>query len=250
MKILCVGFWKTGTKSLSKALTHLGYNVYDYEEQLVNLKTTWNKFFDGTITDKDIYETFKDIDVLIDGPVIVFWEEIYRVFPEAKVILTIRDEDGWWKSWKNMQDDFFAGSYLLRISIMVSPTARKFLHSGVKIFGMAYGFDNSLSPFSMDWNANERLYKMKYRKHNCYVLHTVPEDKRLVHISKEGWEPICKYLDHDVPKIPYPHQNKNASLFKEQMAGPLFKQIIKEFKLIVAFLCVVVIVVLAWWLAK
>jgi len=85
MKILCVGLWKTGTKSLSKALSLLGYNVYDYEEQYLYLKSIWVKFFDGTITDHDIYEAFKDIDVLIDGPVIVFWEEIYKVFPDAKV---------------------------------------------------------------------------------------------------------------------------------------------------------------------
>lgn len=85
MKVLCVGFWKTGTKSLSKALTHLGYNVYDYEEQITDLRHIWEKFFNGTISDTEIYEAFKDIDVLIDGPVIVLWEEIYRVFPDAKV---------------------------------------------------------------------------------------------------------------------------------------------------------------------
>jgi len=86
MKVICVGFWKTGTKSLSQALKLLGYEtVYDYEEQYFYLKKLWKKFFDGTVKDSDIYEALKDIDVVIDGPTIAFWSEIYKVFPEAKV---------------------------------------------------------------------------------------------------------------------------------------------------------------------
>ena len=85
MKIICVGYWKTGTKSMTKALTTLGYNVYDFEEQIMYLKHLWDKFFDGTVTDQDIYEAFKDVDVIIDGPTVAFWSEIYKVFPEAKV---------------------------------------------------------------------------------------------------------------------------------------------------------------------
>ena len=87
MKIICVGFWKTGTKSMSRALKILGYDkIYDYEEQYWYLSSLWKKFFNGTVKDSDIYDALKDVDVLIDGPTILFWSEIYRVFPNAKVI--------------------------------------------------------------------------------------------------------------------------------------------------------------------
>ena len=86
MKVICVGFWKTGTKSLSQALKLLGYeNIYDYGEQYLYLGKLWDKFFNGTVQDSDIYEALKDVDVLIDGPTILFWSEIYKVFPHAKV---------------------------------------------------------------------------------------------------------------------------------------------------------------------
>ena len=88
MKVICVGFWKTGTKSMSKALKVLGYDcIYDYEEQYLYLWDLWKKFFNGTVTDTDIYNALKDIDVLIDGPTILFWSEIYHVFPDAKVLV-------------------------------------------------------------------------------------------------------------------------------------------------------------------
>ena len=34
MKIICVGYAKTGTKSMAKALRHLGFSVFDWEEQV------------------------------------------------------------------------------------------------------------------------------------------------------------------------------------------------------------------------
>ena len=73
---------------MTKALKLLGYeNIYDFEEQYMYLLDLWKKFFDGSVTDADIYEALKDVDVLIDGPTILFWSEIYKVFPNAKVLV-------------------------------------------------------------------------------------------------------------------------------------------------------------------
>ena len=33
MKIICAGIGKTGTTSITKALRHLGFTVFDWEEQ-------------------------------------------------------------------------------------------------------------------------------------------------------------------------------------------------------------------------
>ena len=111
---------------------------------------------------------------------------------------------------------------------------------------LAYGIE-SWGRFTTDWQRNERLYKMKFRKHNAYVLHTVPSDKRLVHYSKDGWEPICEYLGHEVPEEPYPHQNKNANLLQVQRTkSPLFRKIMFEFK-VMASVAVAVIAPLIFW---
>lgn len=40
---------------------------------------------------------------------------------------------------------------------------------------------------------------------------------------KEGWEPLCQFLDVPVPNVPFPHKNKKGDLFDELMkTHPLF----------------------------
>ena len=83
--------------------------------------------------------------------------------------------------------------------------------------------------------------------HNCHVLHTIPQEKLLVHRSPEGWPRLCEYLEKDLPSVPYPHQNKNAALFNEDlMQQQLFRIIVKE--MIISMSCGVVLIGVAlYW---
>nr|XP_039263334.1 uncharacterized protein LOC120339310 isoform X2 [Styela clava] len=127
MKIICAGFWKTGTKSLAEALTILGYKVYDYDYQLFEFPEPWNKLFDGEITDDEIREELKDVDALIDGPVIAFWEDISKAFPDAKVILTTRDENKWYNSLIGMMNRTPAIFKYFHPLMSLTPTGKKLL---------------------------------------------------------------------------------------------------------------------------
>ena len=44
------------------------------------------------------------------------------------------------------------------------------------------------------------------------VKKNVPEDKLLVFDCKEGWDPLCKFLDVPVPNQPFPWENDTASI--------------------------------------
>lgn len=39
------------------------------------------------------------------------------------------------------------------------------------------------------------------------VKENVPEDRLLIHEAREGWGPLCKFLDVPVPTNPYPRVN-------------------------------------------
>lgn len=41
-----------------------------------------------------------DCEATTDWPAALFYEELMNAYPEAKVVLTIRDPDKWWKSYK------------------------------------------------------------------------------------------------------------------------------------------------------
>lgn len=87
MKIIVAGFMKTGTKSVHAALSELGYSVYDVAEHSYYHYNEWMKILtssNGGTTD-DFKRMYSDVDVAIDLPVFLFWEEIHKAFPDSKV---------------------------------------------------------------------------------------------------------------------------------------------------------------------
>ena len=59
--------------------------------------------------------------------------------------------------------------------------------------------------FSRIWrdNANDA-----YVKHIEMVKRVTPKDRLLVFGLGEGWEPLCKFLDKEVPDMPFPRVNE------------------------------------------
>ena len=86
MKVLVIGYAKTGTKTMHAALDILGYKVYDYEHNFYYLGKQWMKILspEGG-TKRDFYEMYKDVDATMDIPACNFWEDILEAFPDTKV---------------------------------------------------------------------------------------------------------------------------------------------------------------------
>ena len=85
MKVLFVGYAKTGTKTMCVALKTLGYTVYDYDDNFYRLGKQWLKIMSEGGTKEDFYSMYKDIDATVDAPACLFWEEILEAFPDTKV---------------------------------------------------------------------------------------------------------------------------------------------------------------------
>ena len=52
------------------------------------------------------------------------------------------------------------------------------------------------------------------RSYNEWVAHvkaTVKPDNLLIFSSKDGWAPLCKFLDKEIPRIPFPSSNNKNS---------------------------------------
>ena len=61
------------------------------------------------------------------------------------------------------------------------------------------------------------------------MFQAAPKDKMLEYSVKEGWGPLCKFLDAPVPNIDFPHKNKGASVLKEYLeTHPLFVRMKRE----------------------
>ena len=46
------------------------------------------------------------------------------------------------------------------------------------------------------------------------VKRTVPKERLLVFEAKDGWQPLCDFLDVPIPEGPFPHLNDTATLSK------------------------------------
>ena len=89
MKIIAAGYPKTGTKSLNQALTLLGYKTCDFMEHWWYHGDQWLKIFDGNAGPEIFLKMYKDIDAVLDAPSFFFWEEIHKMFPDAKVRIVV-----------------------------------------------------------------------------------------------------------------------------------------------------------------
>jgi len=240
MKIICAGFQKTGTKSLSRALEMLGYKVYDAAETYVYMRQTWLDFFAGKITIEHVCEEYDKagVDVIVDGPGNYFWREMAEYWPKAKIILTVRDnEDKWYESMLQ----FYRGTikWVGRLAYLgkLSPYGYS-TEVGLTIPYHHLMFGNSnFHPFVQDFDNinNPETYKRKYREHNIIVQTTAPRDRLLVMNVKEGWEPVCKLLGQPIPNCGFPFRNKGGKNGQtEEFLDELMQSHIRRCKIEVA----------------
>jgi Sulfotransferase domain len=95
-KIFAIGFYKTGTTTLFEALKLLGYRTINGDKP-----GSYPGADDGETLLRQIERgdyrlpTFELFDAFTDNPYFHLWREIYALYPDAKYILTVRDEGRW-----------------------------------------------------------------------------------------------------------------------------------------------------------
>ena len=234
MKIICAGVGKTGTKSIAKALRHLGLTVFDWEEQTFDFQDHWVDVFQNG-AQLDVKRVYQHADAIVDAPGNFFWEEILEAYPDSKVILSEREEDSWLKSAVN-QVQVIEAVISRRFLCVLSPTSRKRFFVIYSVINALLGSANPKSAF---------ILRKRYREHNHRVKALVPPEKLLVYNVKQGWKPLCDFLGCEVPTIAFPHESIKGEIAEapssETRSG---RQIIWEIQraVIVIFSVIVVIV--------
>ncbi|KAL9980563.1 hypothetical protein ACROYT_G009166, partial [Oculina patagonica] len=219
MKVICAGLMKTGTSTLTKALQVLGYNVYGAPDGIKFHQQEWLDSF-GTDHLPNFEEIFKGVDAVTDHPAAFWFEEISNAFPEAKIILTVRDsEEVWLKSWQEhlrIPDKLLP--FYMKIILEIAPSRRKTRHYFNTMHRAVIG--------GTDPEAGA-LYRGKYRQHNARVPAVIPAEKLLVYNVKQGWKPLCEFLGCDVPCGQFPRANAGHSSTEIQMSQEI-EQAINE----------------------
>src|SRR5581483_5643355 len=102
LRVVGAGVGRTGTHSLKLALEQLlGAPCYHMLEVFGHPEhvPSWAAAADGSLTDWDAI--FTGYGAAVDWPAAAFWREISAAYPDALVLLSVRDPDSWWKSASN-----------------------------------------------------------------------------------------------------------------------------------------------------
>jgi len=230
MKVIVAGASKTGTTSITFALKTLGFNVYSYLDNFFNLRDEREKIYSVGGTTQDFYEMFKDVDAVVDIPCFHFWDEIHKAFSDAKIILTMRDdEESWSKSLeKQLQVE---STPFFHCMTFFSPTFRKFQNFHVKTITTIFGTYPHFNFFTLfkGPQINMTLFCKAYRRNNAHILQAASKDKLLIYNVKEGWKPLCKFLETEIPDQPFPHENiAGEETAKRLRSHPYFKRCVHE----------------------
>jgi len=200
MKVIGAGFGRTGTLSLKKALEELGFGpTYHMQEAARRPQhvRTWLDFADTGTADWDTL--FVDFNSGVDYPVSCVWENLVAHYPDAKVVLTVRDAERWWES-TNSTVYGFRTAFAPWFQRAVPPAAR-FVEMVERLVWTGL-FDGRFS---------EREHAIQvFTSHTEHVRSTCPPDRLLVFNVADGWQPLCEFLDVAVPEKPFPHLNDSA----------------------------------------
>lgn len=123
----------------------------------------------------------------MDLPASLFYREIAAAYPGSLVILTVRDEDEWWRSvWDHY--------------VWVHQTLEgQMLKEAIQTQMMAYGTTRP----------NEYIYKKKFREHNEAVQALFPTALVMNVCGGDGWDKLCRWLTIDAPDVPFPRVREN-----------------------------------------
>ena len=194
VKVIGAGFGRTGTLSLKFALEKLGFDkCYHMMEVGFNPshRSLWMDLADGKAP--DWHDLFAGYQATVDWPSANFWQQQMQAFPDAKVLLTLRDPDKWYESvmktiWKTSNLGMESKDPTRRLS---SELAHKVIWDPV--FG---------------GRLEDRAHVIDvFNAHNQKVIDTVPREKLLVYRPGDGWGALCEFLDVAVPEEDYPWTN-------------------------------------------
>ena len=202
LKVIGAGVGRTATFSLKFALEHVGLGpCYHMSEvfasarrsiplwlDVVNGKPAWDTIFDG-------YQSTTDY------PACSYWRELADYYPDAKVVLTVRDADSWFDS---VSETIFSDQ--MHGSLAGSPVET--VMRGV-IFD-AFGDRRKDRAFMTDW----------FKRRNQQVVYALPRERLLVFSPQEGWGPLCSFLGVPLPDEPFPRINRRDELSARLQGGP------------------------------
>lgn len=136
---------------------------------------------------------FANYDAAVDWPSAEFWPELLQQYPDAKVILTVREPNDWYtsvgktiKEWP-MDPTITWPDRMLKTRAMARVIVKE---------GALKAYEDKDTMISKFLENIDRVKEM------------VPRDQLLIFQPSDGWEPLCRFLNITTPDTEFPRCNR------------------------------------------
>jgi hypothetical protein len=204
LKVIGAGFGRTGTMSLKIALEMLGFSpcyhmmeVFENPEHIYH----WHDFVFGKSSNWE--SVFRNYQAAVDWPAYHFWRELAEAYPQAKVILSVRSPESWYRSATNtiLNDG--------------GPPPPDDASEQDKVFHEMV--HKMIREDTFHGRFEDQAYAMQvFTDHIETVRQTIAPERLLVFQAADGWEPLCRFLAVPIPDEPYPHSNSTDEFKQKQ----------------------------------
>jgi hypothetical protein len=199
LQIIGAGMGRTGTLSLKAALERLGFGPCYHMTRIfehLDHGPMWQQFAAGARGDWD--SLLGDFRAAVDWPASYFWRELAAFYPQAKIILTVRDAGRWFDSIDGTLFRF------MRSPVVPDDEAAR------RQIAMARDI---VQQRTFDGRIDDRAHVIEvYERHNRTVQATLPAERLLSYDVAQGWAPLCAFLGVPVPDEPFPRINAQQEL--------------------------------------
>ncbi len=189
MRVIGAGLGRTGTNSLKIALEQLlngpCYHMFELFQRPQDVGV-WHAATKGEKA--DLRALMTGWTATVDWPAAPLFDKLADEFPDAKVLLSVRDPVEWYRSANRTifevgrQRDGSPNP----LGDLVDDQFRQWLTSDVD------DEDETIAGFI---RYNERVRRI------------IPPERLIEWHTGDGWDPICAGLDIPVPERPFPHSN-------------------------------------------
>lgn len=196
LRIIGAGFGRTGTESMKQALEILGYGPCHHMYEVLADKDRYDRWLAvlegrGVPDWRGLLEGYR---ASVDWPVALYWRELADLWPQAKILLTVRDADDWYASMDRTV-----------LALMRDPDNNRMAKAlADRVFGGAV------------WDKEGVV--AAYRRNTEDVRAAFGPDRLLVYELGAGWRPLCDFLGCAVPDTPFPNANAAGSFHDRDRA--------------------------------
>jgi hypothetical protein len=195
MNIIGAGLPRTGTSTLQDTLNLLGFGPCFHAREIVGNDAEidrWIAGFRGPPV--DLRAALHGYRATTDSPACFYWRELADEYPDAKVILGVRDPHSWYRSMTKtvLRPGMFDETGDPECDPALRGLRRLADAMNDKVFGHRHDEDSLLDA---------------YHRHNDEVRKGIPAERLLEYDVAQGWGPLCEFLGVAVPDTPFPWLN-------------------------------------------